>query len=147
MAITHIHKRKYLPRNELKNWRSLSLTNSDYKLLAKCLALRLSHVIHDVINTDQVGYIKGRSVSSLLGLIDDVIDQLNVSQKPGLLITVDYFHDYFDRISKDFMLKAFEKFGFGGDFVRWVSVLMRDAKSCVSYCGWHSDVFAVDSGI
>ena len=60
---------------------------------------------------------------------------ISVSQKPGLLITVDYFHDYFDRISKDFMLKAFEKFGFGGDFVRWVSVLMRDAKGCVSYCG------------
>ena len=41
------------------------------------------------------------------------------------------------------MLKAFEKNGFDGDFVRWVSVLMRDAKSCVSYCGWLSGFFAV----
>ena len=64
----------------------------------------------------------------------------------GLLITVDYFHAI-DCISKDFMLKAFEKFEFGEDFIRRVSVLMRDSKSCVNYCGWFSNVFAVDSGI
>ena len=42
----------------------MSLTNSDYKLLAKCLALRLGDVINDV-SGDQVGYIKGRRVSML----------------------------------------------------------------------------------
>ena len=64
----------------------------------------------------------------------------------GLLITVGYFHAI-DCISKDFMLKAFEKFEFGEDFIRRVSVLMRDSKSCVNYCGWFSNVFVVDSGI
>ena len=68
-------------------------------------------------NTDQVGYIKGLNVSSLLRLTDDVIDQLNVSRKPGIKITVHHFHA-FGCISKDFMLKAFERFGFGRDFVR-----------------------------
>ena len=51
------------------------------------------------------------------------------------LETVDYCHA-FDCISSDFMLKAFERFRLDGDFVRWVSVLMRDA----SYCGWLSDL-------
>ena len=74
----------------------------------RCKSLRLSHAIHDVINTDQMGYIKGRSVSLLLRLIDNVIDQLNVSHKPSFLITVDNFHA-FDRVSKHFVLKAFEK--------------------------------------
>jgi len=58
--ITLIHKGKHLPRNELKNWRPISLTNVDYKLLAKCLAIRVSTVIKDIINCDQVGFIKGR---------------------------------------------------------------------------------------
>ena len=66
-----IHKGKDLARDNLKNWRPISFTNSDYKLLAKCLALRLD-VLNDVVNADQVGYVKGRRVSTLLRLIDDV---------------------------------------------------------------------------
>ena len=70
-VITLIHKGKDLARDNLKNWRPISFTNSDYKLLAKCLALRLD-VLNDVVNADQVGYVKGRRVSTLLRLIDDV---------------------------------------------------------------------------
>ena len=50
---------------------------------AKCLALKLSSVIGEIINEDQVGYIKGRRVSTLLRLIDDVTEQLNAQKKSG----------------------------------------------------------------
>ena len=42
---------------------------------------------------------------------------------------------------------TFKKFGFGPDFVKWVSVLMADDKSCVAYCGGLSEYFAVEAGI
>jgi hypothetical protein len=145
-VIVLIHKGKDLQRCELNNWRPISLTNSDYKLLAKCLALRLSRVVRDIVNSDQVGYIKGRRVSSLLRLVDDVTDQLNVLDKPGILLAVDYTKA-FDSISKDFMVSAFEKFGFGPDFLRWINILMFDSKSCISYCGWLSEYFEVRSGV
>ena len=144
--ITLIHKGKDLPRNEMKNWRPISLTNSDYKLLAKCLALRMNNVIHSLINPDQVGYIKGRQVSTLLRLTDDVIDQMNIKNKPGILATIDMFHA-FDCISKEFMLKTFTTFGFGPVFVSWVELLMKNTRSCVNYAGWLSSHFSVDSGI
>ena len=81
---------------------------SDYRLLAKFLALRLGDLLNDVVSSDQVGYINGRRVSVLLRLIDDVTDQLNVRQKPGLLLTIDYCQA-FDRISKDFMIHTLTK--------------------------------------
>ena len=31
--------------------------------------------------------------------------------------------------------------------MKWVSVLMADAKSCVAYCDWLSEYFAVEAGI
>ena len=56
-VIILIHKGNELAMSDLKNWRPISLTNSDYKLIAKCLALRLSSVIGVIINEDKVGYI------------------------------------------------------------------------------------------
>ena len=46
----------------LKNWRPVSLLNTDYKILAKALANRLHKVIAQLINNDQVGYIKNRYI-------------------------------------------------------------------------------------
>ena len=145
-VITLIHKGKDLPRNDMKNWRPISLTNSDYKLLAKCLALRMNKVVHSIIKPDQVGYIKGRQSSTILRLIDDVIEQMNRNNKPGLLATIDMYHA-FDCISKEFMIKTFKKFGFGTNFIGWVNLLMNDSRSCVNYAGWLSGYFPADSGI
>ncbi len=145
-TIILIHKGKNLTRSDLNNWRPISLTNSDYKLLAKCLARRLCCVIDSLVHVDQVGYIKGRKVSSLLRLVDDVIEMLNRTNKPGLIVTIDFFHA-FDCISKDLILATFKKFGFGENFIKWVNVLMYDSKSCVGYNGWKSDYFGVGSSL
>ena len=47
----------------LKNWRPISLLNTDYKILTHVLANRLKKVIGKIINTDQNGYIKGRNIA------------------------------------------------------------------------------------
>ena len=46
----------------LKNWRPVSLLNTDYRILAKTLASRLHKVITKIVNPDQVGYIKKRYI-------------------------------------------------------------------------------------
>ena len=145
-VITLIHKGRDLPRHDLKNWRPISLTNSDYKLMAKCLAQRLNLVIDDLIHPNQTGYLKGRQISTLLRTIDDVTNQLLQTNRPGLLVAVDFYHA-FDCVSKEFMLNSFEAFGFGKDFLSWVKMLMNDTKSCVSYCNWLSEYFPVETGI
>ena len=145
-VITLIHKGKELSKDKLTNWRPISLTNTDYKLLAKCLASRLNGVISSVVNEDQVGYIRGRSIATNLRLIDDVIDYLKLKNKPGVLLALD-FTKAFDCISKKFMIAALKRFGFGQEFVKWVSVLMTNTKSRIGYNGWISDVFDVNRGI
>ena len=42
---------------------------------------------------------------------------------------------------------TFKQIGFGSYFVKWVCVLMADAKSCVAYCGWLFEYFQVEAGI
>ena len=57
----------------LENWRPISLLNTDYKILAHALANRLKKVIPKLVHTDQSGYIKGRTISTNIRLIQDVL--------------------------------------------------------------------------
>ena len=44
--ITLLHKGKNLPRDNISNWRSITVLNTDYKLLAKTLSRRLSTTLN-----------------------------------------------------------------------------------------------------
>lgn len=141
-----LHKGKDLQREKLNNWRPITLTNTDYKILAKVLALRMSTVVQKLINEDQVGYLKGRSIATVLRTIDDVIQYLNTTGKAGYLVALDYAKA-FDSVSKDFLLHTFEVFGFGNEFQKWVKVLTKSSNSCINYGGWLSESFDVFCGI
>ncbi len=145
-VISLLHKGKNLPRDKLGNWRPLSLTNVDYKILAKVLAIRFKQVIQLLINGDQAGFIQDRSASNILRAIDDVIEYTDNNKIPGILLALDY-SKAFDKISKEFMVDAFKMFGFGDNFVKWICVLNADNTSCINYCGWLSAWFPVERGI
>jgi exodeoxyribonuclease III len=145
-VITLIYKEKGLPRDELKNYRPISILEIDYKILAKLLAFRLAKVIQTLVNEDQVGFIKNRQSSTIIRLIDDVIEYLKEENKPGILLALDYSRA-FDSISKEFMIWSFKKFGFGDNFIKWVEVLTKNTESCINYNGWISETFAIETGI
>lgn len=145
-VIILLHKGKELSRDNLANWRPITLTNVDYKILAKVLAKRLSLVIGKLINQDQVGYLKGRNIASVIRTIDDVINYMNVTKKGGYLLALDY-KKAFDSISKNFMLEALKSFGFGGQFIQWVRIILSNTISMINHGGWISEPFAVNSGI
>ena len=141
-----LHEGKELERESLINWRPITLTNTDYKILAKALAERLTTVIHKLINEDQVGYIKGRNSANIIRTIDDVINYLNKSNKSGYLLAID-FSKAFDSISKQFLFHSFKVFAFGQDFQKWVHVLNNKISSSINNGGWLSEPFDIDCGI
>ena len=71
--ITLLHKGNKLDKEDLNNWRPITLTNTDYKVLAKVLAERLSGVIPKLVSEDQVGYIRGRNTAIVVRTVDDVV--------------------------------------------------------------------------
>ena len=140
-VIILIHKSTELPWNEWKNWWPISLTNSNYELLAKCIALRLSSVIDDLVNSisDQVGYIKGRRVSTLR-LIDDNYYWSTKCIKWTGIVSYDWLFSCFWLHFKGFYDKCFSEIRYCCRHWVMVCVLIKDTKSRVSYCGWLSDI-------
>ena len=61
MLITLIEK-KGRDKRLVKNWRPISLMNVDTKIGSKVLALRMEKVLPNLINYDQMAYVKGRFI-------------------------------------------------------------------------------------
>ncbi|CAI5467292.1 unnamed protein product [Closterium sp. Yama58-4] len=61
-------------KEQLENYRPITLLNVSYKLLARVLASRMKKVLHKVISREQYGFIPGRRISDAVGLDADVID-------------------------------------------------------------------------
>ena len=112
-VITLIHKRE--DKTNIENYRPISLTNTDYRILACVLASRLQRVINDIVGPDQTAYIKGRFIGSNVRLVQDVFDLYNNKKLSGLFMFVD-FEKAFDSIEWAFLFRTLAKFNLGCDF-------------------------------
>ena len=64
-------------RNELKNWRPITLLNSVYKFYSSIIANRIKNILPKLIFPDQKGFINGRFIGENTRLIYDVINECN----------------------------------------------------------------------
>ena len=131
---------------QLKNWRPISLLNTDYKIMSVVLANRLKKVISKIIHTDQTGYIKGRYIGTNIRLIDDVINLCINENKSAAILFVD-FEKAFDTVEWNFIVQTLQKFNFGPSFINWITVMYNNIESSVLNLGWKSKFFRLSRGL
>lgn len=140
------HKGKGQCRDQLSSWRPISLTNTDYKLIAKSLAIRMNTVLFKCVSPDQHAFIKGRQIGDLLREMDDIIEFGKKYFPNSIILSVDYAKA-FDSLSISSIKKALVYFGFGEHFRRWIDILLYNRKSCVRNGGYISDSFDMNRGV
>ena len=79
----------------------------------------MKNVISKIINESQTGFIKGRYIGGNVRLIFELIEYVNVNNKPGLFFFSD-FENAFDSLHHEFMFKCLKHFNFGDDLIQWV---------------------------
>ena len=132
-------------RTRLKNWRPITLLNSDYKIISNVLANRLKQFLPNIINQDQKGFIKGRFIGENTRLIYDIISKLDSSQTNGLLMLLD-FEKAFDSVEWSFIEYTLLNFNLGNTFLKWFTILYKDSESCVINNGTYSEFFKLGRG-
>ena len=144
--ISLLFKGKGCDPQEISSWRPISLTNTDYKIYSKVLALRVQAVIKNIISGNQVAYIKGRSITEHIRLIDDIINISNTNNLPGFVVSLD-FQKAFDTISKSAILAALKKFNFGPIFIGYVETILTGTEAAIKNGGWISEYFETSRGV
>jgi len=130
----------------LKNWRPISLLNTDYKILTKVLACRLQLALKEVISSDQTGYIKDRYIGENIRIIEDIVYHTTQNNAKGFIVLLD-FEKAFDSVNINFLKKTLDIFSFGDNFKQWIGILYNQVSSCVINNGHTSEFFQVTRGI
>ena len=130
----------------LRNWRPLSLLNADYKILAKCIALRLKMYIQKLIYCDQTGFLKERYIGENINKIFNIMDITLQDDIEGLLMSID-FEKAFDHLEWDYMFKVLSIMNFGDTFQNFIKTLYNDIESCIFNFGHRSDFFQLSRGL
>ena len=100
-----IHKKG--PKNEIANYRPISLLNYDLKFFTKCLTNRLKPLISDLTQEQQ--YAKpGKQISSATTLLRDLWWDACTSETDAYFISTD-FRKTFDSIEKRWFFRVLQK--------------------------------------
>ena len=142
VALIHKKGSKY----DLKNYRPISLTCTDYKILAQILADRMHKILDKVISFDQSGYVKGRFLGHNIRTVEDVIYLSKKHQLDGIIAFLD-FAKAFDSIEWGFIYESLAKLNFGQNFIKWIKTLYADPKMLIKNNGWLTEHISVTRSV
>ena len=124
----------------LKNWRSITLLNVDYKILAKVLANRVKPYLNKLVYPCQTGFIAGGNIANNKCKTIDIIDFVEQEKIPAVLVTLD-FEKVFDRVERESLYETLRFFNFGEEFIAWSKVLYNNFQLCTINAGEISEWF------
>lgn len=133
-------------KEDIKNWRPISLLSMDYKILTKCLSNRIRRVMKEIISKDQTCSVPGRSIYENIIFTQDAIFYANKYNKPLVIVSLDQ-SKAFDRVNRGFIIKCLTKFGFGENLVKWVKTIYARTRSRICTNGFLSETFDLTRGV
>ena len=124
-----ISKVKTVP--DVTELRPITLLQVDYRILSKCLAVRLHSVMHEVVDSGQLGVPtpgKGGAISTGLYKILSSIDYVNSNNMKAYLASFDSIKAY-DRANTMYLEKVTKKMAFPPVFRAWLKMLHHGATT------------------
>ena len=133
-------------RQDLKNWRPISLLNVDYKIGTKALTMRLKKVLHLVLSNDQTCSVPNRSIFENLFLFRDVFAYTSMRNIPLALVKIDQ-EKAFDRVNWNFLDRVLLRMNFGPSFRSLIRTLYNGVSSKILNNGHFSKPVLLRRGV
>uniref|UniRef100_A0A3Q3ASG7 Reverse transcriptase domain-containing protein n=1 Tax=Kryptolebias marmoratus TaxID=37003 RepID=A0A3Q3ASG7_KRYMA len=145
LANINLILKKDKPPDICGSYRPISLIGVDSKLLSKILATRLEKLMTFLINPDQTGFIQNRFSFTNMRRLLNVIQYASQTNCRAFAVSLDA-EKAFDRIEWKYLFNVLERFGIGGDFLKWIKILYSSPSACVLTNGVQSPPFTIHRG-
>jgi hypothetical protein len=138
---------KLLPKTgkdlrELKNWRPITLSNCDFKLISKTYAARITKAVESKLSKTQTAYLKNRTIHDNIRLIKSAILK---KTNNGMVIALDA-KKAFDSVRHDYIKRTLEKYGLG-DFIPIFELMYKDLRTDISINGNIIKGYGIKNGV
>jgi exonuclease III len=133
-------------RDEVANYRPITLLNTDYKLFTKVLSTRITKSAPTLIHEAQAGFIPGRQISDHTQLTRMTMEYAEVSGNNGLIIALDQEKAY-DKISHDYLWRVLKAFNIPPEYIQATRELYEHAETRVCVNGFMSAPYTVNRGV
>ena len=142
--ITLTHKKD--EKENLENWRPITLLCADYKIITKTIATRLRRYLSQILHPNQTCSVPGREITTNLYLVRDIIKFAQYKDLDTFLISYD-FKQAFDSIDHTYMLKTLRRYNFGPNFVNFIQNIYKNRTSMVMNNGYLTKRITINRGI
>jgi exonuclease III len=133
-------------REDLGNYRPITLLNADYKLVAKAYARRFGGPAATVVDSTQTAFLPGAWIGdNVLHHLEEV-DFCEATRQPGCILFLDFAKAY-DRMDRPWILQCMGLMGFGPRAQGVVRCLLHGTTAVCVFNGHLTRSFAVSSGV
>ena len=130
----------------VKDWRPISLPNTDYKILSSIISARIKPILNSTISLEQQCGLPNRQIFNNHLNILSAIDFTNDFVQPLAILQID-FYKAFDTISHEFILSTASKLGIPVTLLNWFRIFLTDLTAQLNLSGYLSDPISVKCGI
>ena len=132
--------------SSIGNWRPISLSSCDLKVITKSYANRLKQILPDILSEAQAAYTPGRDISFNNRIILGA-RKFAIRQGLDFCLTSLDAQKAFDSVSHDYLEKVLKYYDFPQEFIDVFGVLYSDLQSVVQVNGFLSKEFPVRRGV
>ena len=138
-------------REDTRNYRPITLLNTDYKIFTRVLTARMREVVHEFTSECQKGFVPGTFIAEatmMMQMVEAYINEEDSGRK-GAFLFLD-MEKAFDRVSYAFTKRGLKALGFGPNFRKWVGMMYnedRPPRRRMYVNGYYSEWFDIKSGV
>ncbi|CAN6162275.1 unnamed protein product [Urochloa humidicola] len=128
------------------DFRPICLQNCSVKIAAKALSTRLQAEIQQLIDLDQTGFIKGRTILDNFVYATELVQVCYKRKAPALVLKLD-FAKAFDTVNWTSLIKILEARGFNSTWCQWIHQILSTSLTAVLVNGTPGPWFTCRRGL
>jgi retron-type reverse transcriptase len=131
---------------DIKNWRPITLSNCDSKIITKAISQRTSKALDLIIDPSQTAYVPGRSVADNLRSNFLYKNHCCKNDVDAVLISLDA-KKAFDSVDHKYIEETLIAYCFGPGFIQIFKLLHRNITAKILVNGFASESIKIERGV